>query len=55
MGQHPCALRPDSPIGINKDELTLAELCKEGYATAIFGKWHLGDRRRFLPLQAWLR
>lgn len=46
------ALRPDSPIGINKDELTLAELCKqEGYATAIFGKWHLGDRRRFLPLQ----
>jgi arylsulfatase A len=32
--------------------LTLAELCKrQGYATAIFGKWHLGDRRRFLPLQ----
>ena len=46
------ALRPHSPIGINQDELTLAELCKqEGYATAIFGKWHLGDRRRFLPLQ----
>jgi arylsulfatase A len=46
------ALRPNSPIGINKDELTLAELCKErGYATAIFGKWHLGDRRKFLPLQ----
>jgi len=46
------ALRPKSPHGINPDELTLAELCqRQGYATAIFGKWHLGDRRRFLPLQ----
>lgn len=46
------ALRPQSPHGINADELTLAELCKKrGYATAVFGKWHLGDRRRFLPLQ----
>jgi arylsulfatase A-like enzyme len=46
------ALRPKSRHGINSDELTLAELCKQqGYATAIFGKWHLGDRRRFLPLQ----
>src|SRR5690606_35503726 len=24
---------------------------QKGYATAIFGKWHFGDRRRFLPLQ----
>jgi arylsulfatase A-like enzyme len=46
------ALRPNSPVGINADELTLAELCKQaGYATGIVGKWHLGDRRRFLPLQ----
>jgi arylsulfatase A-like enzyme len=46
------ALRPKSPIGIHKNELTLAELLKQqGYATAIFGKWHLGDRRKFLPLQ----
>src|SRR5688572_5093628 len=46
------ALRPNSPHGINADELTLAELCKrQGYATAIYGKWHLGDRKRFLPLQ----
>ena len=22
-----------------------------GYATAIFGKWHLGHERQFLPLQ----
>ena len=46
------ALGPRSPIGINAKELTLAELCKQqGYATAIFGKWHLGDRPQFLPLQ----
>ena len=30
--------------------MTLAELVKQrGYATAIFGKWHLGDSARFLP------
>jgi arylsulfatase A-like enzyme len=46
------ALGPNSKTGINADELTLAELCKQaGYATGIFGKWHLGDRRPFLPLQ----
>ena len=46
------ALRPNSPIGISEEEQTFAELCKQhGYATAVFGKWHLGDRRRFLPLQ----
>jgi arylsulfatase A len=46
------ALRPKSREGISDQELTLAELCKQnGYATGIFGKWHLGDRRRFLPLQ----
>jgi arylsulfatase A len=46
------ALGGNSPIGINADELTLAEVCKQrGYATAIFGKWHLGDSQPFLPLQ----
>jgi arylsulfatase len=44
------ALMPNSPIGINPQEETLAELLKEqGYATAIFGKWHLGDQPEFLP------
>ncbi|HEX6961701.1 MAG TPA: sulfatase [Lacipirellula sp.] len=46
------ALRPNSPHGINSDELTLAEVCKQkGYATAVYDKWHLGDRKKFLPLQ----
>lgn len=44
------ALGPNSQIGISDDELTLAELCNSrGYATAIFGKWHLGHHPRFLP------
>lgn len=46
------ALFPNSPVGINANETTLAELVKQkGYATAIFGKWHLGDHQSFLPLQ----
>jgi hypothetical protein len=44
------ALGPRSAIGLNPDEVTLAELVKpKGYATAMFGKWHLGDRPEFLP------
>lgn len=43
---------PDSPYGIHPDEMTIGELVKQkGYATAIFGKWHLGDAEKFLPLQ----
>ncbi|TWU57909.1 sulfatase family protein [Rubripirellula reticaptiva] len=43
-------LRPLSPYGLNPDETTVAEVLKEqGYATAIVGKWHLGDQPRFLP------
>ena len=37
-------------IGINSDEFTIAESLKQnGYATACFGKWHLGDQKKFLP------
>ena len=36
--------------GIHADEVTIAELCKSrGYATAVFGKWHLGHQPSFLP------
>lgn len=44
------ALGPRSRIGISDQEMTIAQLCKQkGYATAIFGKWHLGDAPQFLP------
>jgi len=46
------ALFPNAKVGINPNETTLAEMLKEkGYATAIYGKWHLGDQKEFLPLQ----
>lgn len=45
-------LRPDSPSGIPADEITLAEALRaQGYATLHIGKWHLGDRREYLPTQ----
>lgn len=44
------ALGPNAAHGIAEEETTLAELCRSrGYATAIFGKWHLGHRPEFLP------
>jgi len=43
---------PDSPNGMPQEEVTLAEVLKErGYATGIFGKWHLGHRPDYLPGQ----
>lgn len=44
------ALGPASKIGIADGESTIAEVLKRrGYATAIYGKWHLGHHPRFLP------
>jgi arylsulfatase A len=44
------ALGPGARHGIHSNEVTLAELLKpQGYATAIFGKWHLGHHPEFLP------
>ncbi|WP_169980753.1 sulfatase family protein [Tautonia rosea] len=44
------ALGPGSKTGLNPNEVTIAEMLKPlGYATAIFGKWHLGDDPQFLP------
>ena len=44
------ALNPNAEHGLNADETTIAEALKgRGYATAIFGKWHLGHRAPFLP------
>jgi arylsulfatase A-like enzyme len=44
------ALNPQAQIGISDGEVTLGQLFKSrGYATAIFGKWHLGHHPQFLP------
>ncbi|HOB73927.1 MAG TPA: sulfatase [Phycisphaerae bacterium] len=44
------ALGPRVESGIHPEETTLAEICKQkGYATACYGKWHLGHHPKFLP------
>ena len=44
------ALMPNSDKGLHPDETTIADMLKErGYATTIFGKWHLGDAPELLP------
>ncbi len=46
----PHVLFPANDIGLSPDEVTVAEVLKgAGYATAIVGKWHLGDQPEFLP------
>jgi arylsulfatase A-like enzyme len=44
------ALGPASNIGISDREKTIADVLRaRGYATAIYGKWHLGHHAPFLP------
>ncbi len=46
------ALGSRSQTGLHPEEETIAAvLKKKGYATGIFGKWHLGKQKEFLPLQ----
>ncbi|QXD25596.1 sulfatase [Opitutia bacterium ISCC 51] len=44
------AYSPKAIEGLNPNEMTIAELVKQkGYATAAYGKWHLGHNPKFLP------
>jgi arylsulfatase A len=46
----PHVLFPGNAIGLSPKEITVAETLRAtGYATAIIGKWHLGDQPEFLP------
>ncbi|MHC4171930.1 MAG: sulfatase family protein [Planctomycetota bacterium] len=46
----PNVIGPNAKIGINSEEQTIAEVLKPlGYATACYGKWHLGHHLKFLP------
>ncbi len=45
-----CVCFPVDEMGLNPEEITLAELLKQkDYKTALVGKWHLGDQEEFLP------
>ncbi len=46
----PNVLDHTANIGLHEDETTIAEVLKSrGYATACYGKWHLGHHSKFLP------
>lgn len=46
----PGVFGPDVDVGLPLNETTIADQMKKaGYATAIMGKWHLGQRAMFLP------
>ncbi|MCE7995235.1 MAG: sulfatase [Roseivirga sp.] len=48
---HEAVLFPFSEGGMPLEEYTMAELLKTaGYSTSIVGKWHLGHKAEFMPL-----
>ena len=50
IGMHQHVLFPSSTKGLNPTEHTIADHLKgQGYATACFGKWHLGHHPETLP------
>ncbi|MCU0777425.1 MAG: sulfatase-like hydrolase/transferase, partial [Akkermansiaceae bacterium] len=50
VGMHKGVLFPQSTTGLHPDEHTIADhLKQQGYATACFGKWHLGHHPETLP------
>ena len=52
IGKETRVLFPNSKYGLPDSEITIAEKLKEnGYKTAAIGKWHLGHKKEYLPLQ----
>jgi len=52
IGKRNRVLFPNSKYGLPNSEITIAEKLKEsGYKTAAIGKWHLGHKKEYLPLQ----
>ena len=52
IGKQTRVLFPNSKYGLPDSEITIAEKLKEsGYKTAAIGKWHLGHKKEYLPLQ----
>jgi len=50
VGMHKHVIFPANKHGLHPDEMTIADLLKQkGYATACFGKWHLGHTPELLP------
>jgi len=51
IGSKARVLFPNSDFGLPASELTIAEKLKDnGYKTAAIGKWHLGHKKQYLPL-----
>jgi len=50
VGMHRHVLFPMTDYGLHTDEVTLADMLSDhGYATGMFGKWHLGHRPGLMP------
>jgi arylsulfatase A-like enzyme len=51
-GTAPKVFRDNAAQGLPLEEITIAEALRpKGYATAIIGKWHLGQLPEFLPMR----
>ena len=52
IGERYRVLFENSDYGLPASEITIAEKLKEnGYKTVAIGKWHLGHKKQYLPLQ----
>jgi len=50
VGMHQHVIFPQYDYGLHTDEITIADMLSDhGYATGMFGKWHLGHRPGLMP------